>query len=518
MFAKSQSAALIGLNACSITVEVDINKGIPQVIIVGLPDAAINEARERVKSAIKASKYEVPLARVVINMAPADIRKEGAYYDLSIALAILSSSCQIGNIPDDIWIIGELSLNGELRGINGVLAIVHSAKEQGIKNILIPVANANEASLIDGINIYAASTLQESINIILDNNNTRQDYIVPAKEFVPGDYAQTSHDIKYVKGQYQAKRALEIAAAGGHNLLMVGEPGSGKSMLAQCLPSIMPALTKDMALDVTKIYSVAGLLKQNNQSIIAHRPFRTPHHTISGAGLIGGGSSPRPGEISLAHHGVLFLDELAEFDKQTLDNLRQPIETGEVTISRVRFTVDYPSRFLLIAACNPTSGTRKRSNNLIISAPLWDRFGLITWVPPLNPNDLLDFDPDTQVSSEDIRRKVARTWDIQQTRLSTNTICNNNAQMTPKEIRAYCNLTSEATSLLEYAARELNLTGRTYDHVLRVARTIADLDMYDAIEDEHIAEAIQYRTSQESILEKANKNNQATTVPNTFNF
>lgn len=499
MFAQVYSSALIGLEAKPISIEIDISRGVPQIIIVGLPDTAVSEARERVKSAIRASGFEVPMARIVVNMAPADLRKEGAYFDLAIAVGILCSSQQVSVFPcENTWLIGELSLNGEIRSVNGTLAIVSSAKEQGIRSIIVPKANIAEATLIDGIDVYGANTLQEVIEILGSQGEDKEKYIYKSKEYTLDYQDNYIHDLKYVKGQYQAKRALEISAAGGHNLLFVGEPGCGKSMLAQCMPSILPPLSKQMALEVTKIYSVAGLLNKNKTPLMTQRPFRSPHHSVSGAGLIGGGTSPTPGEITLAHHGVLFLDELSEFDKKTLDQLRQPIETGDVTISRVRFTVNYPSKFLLLSACNPPEKSSRRKS--IISAPLWDRFGLVVWVPPLKSSELNDFDSEKQLSSRDVRVKVARAWDIQQGRFDRTGKLN--AHMTAKEINLHCNLTADAKQLMNYAAAELNLTGRTYDHILKVARTIADLDLYDEIEDEHIAEAIQYRTSQESILAK----------------
>ncbi|MDX1920785.1 MAG: ATP-binding protein, partial [Candidatus Caenarcaniphilales bacterium] len=358
-------------------------------------------------------------------------------------------------------------------------------------------------SLIEGIKIYAAGSLNDAVEILSSNEKAKK-FLVQNQILDPNDSSDLrGQDLKYVKGQYQAKRALEIAAAGGHNLLFVGEPGGGKSMLAQCLPSILPPLTKDLSLEVTKIYSVAGLLQDSSKCIITSRPFRSPHHSISGAGLIGGGSNPKPGEVSLAHHGVLFLDELAEFDKRTLDNLRQPIESGEVVISRARLSVKYPSRFLLIGACNPYTGIKQNGakKKLIISAPLWDRFGLIVWVPPLKPNELIDFDPDKQESSVQVRDRVKKAWEAQEERFKEENVEGlNNSSMKPQEIKKYCNFTEAAKTLLREAAVSLSLTGRTYDHVLRVSRTIADLEASNEIAEEHVAEAVQYRVSQESLI------------------
>lgn len=503
MFSKVRSATLIGINGQEVSVETDISRGLPQIIVVGLPDTAINEARERVKAAIKSSGFELPLGRIVVNMAPADLRKEGSYFDLPIAIGILLSSGQISTKDNKIWLIGELSLNGKLRGVNGVLAIAQSAKEAGIQSIIVPEANAQEAALIDNLKVYPASSLSDAVKIFCLDEESRKEYKQETSNFEPEKYLNFIHDIKYVKGQYQAKRALEISAAGGHNLLFVGDPGSGKSMLAQCMPSIMPPLSKELALEATKVYSIAGLLNASGSSVITTRPFRSPHHSISGAGLIGGGSNPKPGEISLAHHGVLFLDELAEFDKKTLDNLRQPIESGQVVISRAKFSVEYPCQFILIAACNPVNNANRKTSKTIISAPLWDRFGLVVHVPPLKSDELIDFDPEEQVCSADVRLRVERAWRTQEERFSQKSSGMANGRMRSPEIRQYCNLTPEAKSLMEYAAMEMDLTGRTYDHVLRVSRTIADLDLYEEIEEEHVAEAIQYRVSQDSILSKA---------------
>ena len=504
MFSNVSSGAIVGIHACPVNIEVDIARGLPQMLIVGLPDASINESRERVRAAIKASGFELPLGRIVVNMAPADLRKEGSHFDLPVAIGILISSGQLKPF-NDFWLLGELSLSGQLKASQGILPIVAAAKEWGIKAVVVPKDNGLEAALIEGIEVYGAESLTEAVEI-LRFPNQRAKFLIPNQPFSSDNSIEfRGQDLRYVKGQYQAKRALEIAAAGGHNLLFVGEPGGGKSMLAQCLPSIMPPLTKDLALEVTKIYSVAGLLAGSGKSVIKDRPFRAPHHSISGAGLIGGGSNPRPGEVSLAHYGVLFLDELAEFDKKTLDNLRQPIESGEVVISRARFSVKYPSRFLLIGACNPYTGIRQPGSRkkLILSAPLWDRFGLIVWVPPLKPSELLDFKPEQQESSEDIRQRVLKAWDRQRERFEAeNKIGLCNAAMNPQEIKQHCKLSGSAAELLREATVQMSLTGRTYDHVLRTARTVADLAGTEVIEDEHVAEAIQYRVSQDSILEK----------------
>ncbi|HEY9886520.1 MAG TPA: YifB family Mg chelatase-like AAA ATPase [Vampirovibrionales bacterium] len=502
MFSNVLSGALVGIDACTVNVEVVTSRGVPQILIVGLPDASINESRERVRASIKAAGYEVPLSKIVVNMAPADLRKEGSHFDLAIAIGILTSSGQCNPVKD-FWLIGELSLNGMLKPCSGILPIVTAAKESGINNIIVPKENSKEGALVEGINVYSAGSLKEAVDILNGEKASREKFLTPVQAFTSENSLEfRGQDLKYVKGQYQAKRALEIAAAGGHNLLFVGEPGGGKSMLAQCLPSILPPLTKKTALEVTKIYSVAGLLKGTSKSVVKDRPFRAPHHSISGAGLIGGGSSPRPGEVSLAHHGVLFLDELAEFDKRTLDNLRQPIEGGEVVISRARLSVKYPARFLLIGACNPYTGIKQAGSRqkLILSEPLWDRFGLIVWVPPLKPDELLDFKPEEQESSEETRRRVVKAWERQRDRYEKLDNVFDNSSMTPEEIKKHCIFTDEASKLLRDATVSMSLTGRTYDHVLRTSRTIADLAGTEHIEEEHIAEAVQYRVSQESIV------------------
>ncbi len=500
MFAKVYSAGLVGVSGRKVSVEVDISRGLPQMMLVGLPDASVSEAKERTRAAIRCSGFDMPLGRILINLAPGDLRKEGSHYDLAVAVGILIGSAQL-EVSDleDFCLIGELSLNGDLKPVHGALSFASTAKDSGCKAIIVPSANAEEAAYVSGLIVYGVENLKEVKDLLL-HPAKRETYRVFAPEFNTAAYLShnNQHDLKYIKGQYQAKRALEIAAAGGHNLLLIGQPGGGKSMLAQCLPGLMTPMSEKLALESTKVHSVAGLLAREGEPVLRSRPYRAPHHSISGAGLIGGGTTPRPGEISLSHNGVLFLDELAEFDKRTLDNLRQPMETGKVVISRARGSVEYPARFSLVAACNPYTGTRRpKARDLIISEPLWDRFALIVWVSPLKTEELLNFNPEDGLHSSTVRERVAQAAAFQLEQRGDLV----NDFLTQEQIKEHCALGEVELELLRSAITDLDLSARSFDHILRTARTIADLELSVVIGEMHLIEALQYRISQQSILD-----------------
>lgn len=500
MFAKIKSLGVFGMDSYSVIVEADISKGLPRFDIVGLPDAAVKESRERVRASIKNCGYDFPISHITVNIAPADIKKEGAVYDLPILIALLKATGQLTAVTEDFAFLGELSLDGEIRRCTGVLPMVLKAREDGIGAVFVPSSNRAEASVVDGIDVFPAS----HINQILKH--------LSGEELLSPCYAQISElntadellDFADVKGQSFAKKALEIAAAGGHNCIMIGPPGTGKSMLAKRIPSILPEMTFEEQLETTKLYSIAGELPDNVQ-LITRRPFRHPHHTVSAQGLAGGGQIPRPGEISLAHNGVMFMDEFPEFDRRAKESLRQPIEDGQITIVRSSGTVSYPSNIMLIAAMNPcpcgfyghptrectcSEAAKKRYRDKI-SGPILDRIDIHIEVEPVEYDELAS--RAKEEPSSEIRKRVNRAREIQRKRFEgTNVTCN--AKMTPKMTKEYCILSDEASALLKASFEKLGLSARAYDKLLRIARTVADLEGSETIETAHISQAIQYRS------------------------
>ena len=504
MLARIWSASLIGIDALKVGVEVDLSGGLPGVVVVGLPDAAVQESRERVRAALKNAGFAFPMRKVVINLTPADVRKEGPIYDLPIAVGILAASEMVdGALLDDYLLLGEMSLDGTLRPVAGVVAIAAAARRFGLKGLVLPADNATEASVVPGLKVYGFKHLSEVVEFLNCPDGYQPVTVNAPEELLRSPVS--SQDLRDVKGQMQARRALEIAAAGGHNLCLIGPPGSGKTMLAQRLPGILPPLTFSEALEVTQIHSVAGLLKEKG-SLVNQRPFRTPHHSASGPSLVGGGSFPKPGEISLAHRGVLFLDELTEFKRSVLEFLRQPLEDGKVTISRTRQSVEFPAQFTLVSSTNPcpcgyfgdtvqacSCTPRSREQYWAkLSGPLMDRIDLQVIVGRLKPEEVTR-QPEGEDSAA-VRKRVETARHLAHLRFAEEPALQCNADMESRHIRQWCQFDEATRSLIEGAVRKLGLSARATDRILKVARTIADLSAAPEIEACHVAEAIQYRT------------------------